>query len=239
MNSNQQDIILNIENLTCGYWGKPIVKDFNLQVCKGEIVAITGPNGCGKSTLLKAIYQLCKIDPEYTEWISNRSSFMGYFESHNLIEFKGISLNSKTPEQIKRLGIAYFMQKNAIFTMLSVKENLYLSLNGKNTKEKEIKLEEMINYFSIIGDMLNKPAGLLSGGQRQQLAMAMLISQDADLWLLDEPTAGLDNEKSAIFVELLKNYGGKTADNPKTIIFVEHKTNIINKLANRIVKLKN
>jgi len=213
------NIILDIQNLYCGYGGRPVVEDFNLQVARGDCIAFTGPNGCGKSTLLRAIYQLCVIN-------SGTISYVGHL------------LNGKTPEQVKKMGIAYFMQKNAVFSKLSVKENLLLSFNGTSKKEKKQKIEEMIALFPDIGKWQNKTAGLLSGGQRQQLSMAMLLSQDADLWLLDEFTAGLDAERSNIFLQLIMQHAGKTSENPKTIIFVEHKNNIINQLAKRIINLK-
>jgi len=219
MQTTDSKIILDIKNLSCGYGGKPVVENFNLQVEKGDCIAITGPNGCGKSTLLRAIYQLCIID-------SGKISYNGHL------------LNGKSPEHVKKQGIAYFMQKNAVYSKLSVKENLLLSLNGTSKTEKKQKVEEMIALFPDIGKWMNKTAGLLSGGQRQQLSMAMLLSQNANLWLLDEFTAGLDNEKSEAFTELVLKHSGKTSDNPKTIIFVEHKANIINQLAKRIINLK-
>lgn len=219
MQTTSSNIVLDIQNLYCGYGGKPVVEDFNLQVTQGDCIAITGPNGCGKSTLLRAIYQLCVINS-------------------GKITYNGHLLNGKTPEQVKKLGIAYFMQKNAVFSKLSVKENLFLTLNGTSTTDKRQKVEDMIALFPDIGKWMNKTAGLLSGGQRQQLSMAMLLSQDAELWLLDEPTAGLDSEKSEDFLQLILKHSGKTSDNPKTIIFVEHKTNIINKLGKRIINLK-
>lgn len=219
MQTTSSNIILDIQNLSCGYGGKPVVENFNLQVENGDCIAITGPNGCGKSTLLRAIYQLCLIN-------------------FGTISYNGQLLNGKTPEQVKKLGIAYFMQKNAIFAKLSIKENLLLSLNGTSKTHKREKIEEMIAVFPDIGKWQDKTAGLLSGGQRQQLSMAMLLSKDADLWLLDEFTAGLDNEKSETFTELILKHSGKTSDNPKTIIFVEHSTIIINQLAKRIINLK-
>jgi ABC-type branched-subunit amino acid transport system ATPase component len=219
MQTTDSNIILDIQNLSCGYGGKPVVEDFNLQVSRGDCIAITGPNGCGKSTLLRAIYQLCVINS-------------------GTIFYNGYLLNGKTPEQVKKLGIAYFMQKNAIFSKLPVKENLLLSLNGTNKTEKKQKIEEMLALFPDIGKWQNKTAGLLSGGQRQQLSMAMLLSQNADLWLLDEFTAGLDVQKSEKFLNLILHHSGKTSDNPKTIIFIEHKINIINQLANKIINLK-
>lgn len=218
MPETDSNIILDIQNLSCGYGSKPIIEDFNLQVKHGDVVAITGPNGCGKSTLLKAVYQLCVINS-------------------GLVIYKGQKLNGKTPEQVKKMGVAYFMQKKAVFSKLSVKENLLLSLINKNMVERNQKIEEMIDIFPDMGEWLHKAAGVLSGGERQQLSMAMLLSQNADLWLLDEFSAGLDAEKSENILQLIIQYSGKTSDNPKTIVFVEHKTKIINKLAKRIIYL--
>ena len=213
----QSDIILEIKNLSCGYGDKPIILGFSLQLFSGETLAITGPNGCGKSTLLKAIYQLCKV---------NEGS----------ITFKGRSLVGKTPEQVKGLGIAWFMQKNAVFTKLTVKENLQLALNGLSRLDKKIKTEEIVVDFPGLRKWLNKTAGLLSGGQRQQLAFAMLVSQDADLWLLDEPTAGLDLEKTNDFIDRIKQLSLKIKP---TIIIVEHKLHVINQLKTKSIQFKN
>jgi branched-chain amino acid transport system ATP-binding protein len=218
MQTANTNIILSIQNLSCGYGDIPIIKDFDLKIYNGEIVAITGPNGCGKSTLLKSIYQLCKI---------NKGN----------IEYKGESLIGKNPEQVKNMGIAYFMQKNAIFPKLSVKENLDLSLNGMSNRDKKVKIEETTNLFPEINVWLNKTAGILSGGQRQQLALAMLITQDADLWLLDEPTAGLSADKVEFFLATLQDILKPNMYRQKTLIIVEHKDYIINKLTNRIINV--
>lgn len=207
--------MLEIKNLTCGYGEKPIIKEFNLCVQEGDIIAIIGPNGCGKSTLLKAIYQLCKIEK-------------------GEIIYKGQKLLNTTPEKVKNLGIAYFMQRNSIFTSLTVKENIFLSMNGMNSLDKMQKLDQIVTSYPTLKEQLNKYSGLLSGGQQQQLAMAMLLVQDADLWLLDEPTAGLDQGKTESFIETILKY-----KNIKTIILVEHKTMVVDKLANRIINVKN
>ena len=218
MNHASSELILDIKNLTSGYGGMPVVENFNLQVIKGDFIAITGPNGCGKSTILKSIYQLCVINA-------------------GTIYYKGKLLNGKTPEQVKNLGIAYFMQRNAIFPGLSVNENLLLSLNGLKKTAKTQKIDEIISLLPDIKGWENKTAGLLSGGQRQQLSMAMLLAQNADLWLLDEFSAGLDNEKSELFLQLVLKYSEMGTSNAKTIIFVEHKPNIIERLATSIVEL--
>jgi branched-chain amino acid transport system ATP-binding protein len=215
MTEGNTNIILDLKNLTAGYGGKPILDNFNLQVNKGEVVAVTGPNGCGKSTLLKTIYQLCKI------------------ESGSIL-YKGENLTDKTPEQVKSLSIAYFMQKNAIFTHLKVRDNITLSLNGISPTEKKFRIDEISANFPDMTNWMYKTAGLLSGGQRQQLAMAMLISQNADFWLLDEPTAGLDKEKTTYFVNMIRE---EQIKKNITIIIVEHKTNVISDLATRIIKL--
>jgi ABC-type branched-subunit amino acid transport system ATPase component len=215
MTTENTNIILDVQNLTAGYGDKAILENFNLQVNKGEVVAVTGPNGCGKSTLLKSIYQLCKI------------------ESGSIL-YKGENLNDKTPEHVKSLSIAYFMQKNAIFTHLKVRDNIILSLNGISPAEKKFRIEEISANFPDMSNWMNKTAGLLSGGQRQQLAMAMLISQNADFWLLDEPTAGLDQEKTTYFVNMIRK---EQIKKNIAIIIVEHKMNVISDLATRIIKL--
>jgi ABC-type branched-subunit amino acid transport system ATPase component len=220
MQITNKNILLDIQDLCCGYGGKPIIDNFNLQVSRGDIVAITGRNGSGKSTLLRAIYQLCLIN-------------------HGTINYKGTSLIGKTPEQIRMLGIAWFMQKNSIFSRLKVKENLELSLNGMNRIQKQAKKEEIIRNFPIIAKWLEKPAGLLSGGQRQQLSLAMLFAQDADLWLLDEPTAGLDHEKTGLFISSIQHYLEKREENTPGLIIVEHKSGVINILAKRSIILNN
>lgn len=214
MQPNNTNIILDIQNLSCGYGGKPVIEDFNLQVKAGEVVAIIGPNGCGKSTLLKAIYQLCLI---------NKGSIL----------YNGESLIGKTPEKIKNLGIAYFMQKNSIFPQLSVKENLFLSLNGMSKQQKKIKTEELICNFPDLGSWRKKSSGLLSGGQRQQLAMVMLFAQDADLWLLDEPTAGVN----PVHIEQIKHGIRQMVDENKTILLIEHNMNFVRDVANRAANL--
>lgn len=215
MTNNSNNIIFDIKKLNAGYGGKTILNDFNLEVSKGEIVAITGANGCGKSTLLKAIYQLCKIE-------------------NGTILYKGENIIGKTPENIKNLGVAYFMQKNAVFTQLKVKENLILSLNGESKKRKAEKIDKIFSAFPDIKNWMNKNTGLLSGGQRQQLSMAMLLAQNADLWLLDEPTAGLDENKTDAFVNMVLN---ANEIYKRTILLVEHKINVINRLTNKIINL--
>jgi len=211
-----KDIILQINNLTCGYGGIPVLDNFGMELKAGEILAIEGPNGCGKSTLLKAIYQLCLIEK-------------------GEIYYNGINLNGKSPEIIKRMGIAYFMQKESIFTNLSVRENLLISLNGSPLKIKEQKISELLEEFQIIKSWLNKPAGLLSGGQRQQLSMAMLFAQNAKLWLLDEPTAGVDKKGIEI---LLKELKIQVKEKNVSIVLVEHNKEFIKNIASRSINLK-
>jgi branched-chain amino acid transport system ATP-binding protein len=218
MQSIDFNIILDIQKLYCGYGGQPIVENFNLQVASGECIAICGPNGVGKSTLLRAIYQLCTINS-------------------GKIFYRDKLLNGKTPEEVKKLGIAYFMQKNAVFSKLSVKENLMLASASMRHSLGKMKMEEIWTLFPDLSKWQNKTTGLLSGGQRQQLATAMLLSHDADLWLLDEFTTGLDSEKSESFTELILRYSRMNTDSPKTVILVEHKPHIIKQLATRIINL--
>lgn len=216
-NYMNENLILQIKDLNCGYGIEQIIKGFNLEVYAGERVAVTGKNGCGKSTLMKAIFQLCEIN------------------SGEII-FKNKLINGYSVDEVRKVGISWFMQKDSIYPNLTIFENIYLSILNNNKHIKN-KVNDILNFFPDLKNKSKKNAGLLSGGQRQQLALAMLFAQDTSLWLIDEPTADLDNENSYNFIEKITEYSNISSD-PKTIIFIEHRKEIINKLATKIINLK-
>jgi branched-chain amino acid transport system ATP-binding protein len=164
-------MFFSANNLTGGYGGVNIIEDCSFNVNRGEIVSILGPNGAGKSTAMKAMLGILDLK-------NGEVSLNG----------KDIT-NLRTQDRIKQ-GISFVPQTKNIFTELTVEENLEM---GAFLNEKDIssKIEEMYDLFPIIKEKNNQLAGELSGGQRQQVAIARALMTNPDVLMLDEPTAGV------------------------------------------------
>ncbi len=208
--------LLHIENLSAGYNGKPVLQDISLSVNKGEVWAVIGQNGCGKSTLLKTIARII------TDNAGN-------------ITFAGMKLDEKNTWDLKQLGISWFVQGGMVFPTMKVSEHFELALKDKSRAEAKSIQKECLSYFGSLADCMDKRGGNLSGGQRQMLSFAMLLSQQTQCWLLDEPTAGLAPEAVKDAVDFLRKM--KEKEN-KTMILVEHNYQVAFELADQIAIIK-
>ena len=164
-------MFFSASNLTGGYGGVNIIEECSFSVNRGEIVSILGPNGAGKSTAMKAMLGILDLK-----------------NGNVVLDGKDIT-KLKTQDRIK-LGISFVPQIMNIFTELTVKENLEMGafLNDINLSTR---LEEMYDLFPIIKEKKDQFAGELSGGQRQQVAIARALMTEPDVLMLDEPTAGV------------------------------------------------
>ena len=164
-------MFFSANNLTGGYGGVNIIEDCSFNVNRGEIVSILGPNGAGKSTAMKAMLGILDL-------------------KNGEVNLNGKDItNLRTQDRIKQ-GISFVPQNKNIFTELTVKENLEMGafINEKNISSK---IEEMYELFPIIKEKKSQVAGELSGGQRQQVAIARALMTNPDVLMLDEPTAGV------------------------------------------------
>ncbi|MEM1628154.1 MAG: ABC transporter ATP-binding protein [Desulfurococcaceae archaeon] len=166
--------MLIIRELIAGYNRIPVIRNINIDVNKGEIVAILGPNGAGKSTLLNTVLNLTSI-------------------FHGVVKFGDIVLNHLKPYEIVKLGIQLVPQNDNVFPNLTVEENLLLGCYVKRDR-KEIYnnvINEILELFPELRRCLKQRAKTLSGGERQMLAIARALMGNPSLLLLDEPTSGL------------------------------------------------
>lgn len=160
--------MLNVERLTVSYGESIVLKDIQLQVPDGAIVALIGRNGVGKTTLLKSIMGLLHIR-----------------EGKVVLDGEDITTCS-TDERVRR-GMGYVPQGRDIFPYLTVYENLVVGLD----KRQSFMLEEVLNLFPMLKGLLSRMGGNLSGGQQQQLAIARALVREPRVLLLDEPTEGI------------------------------------------------
>ncbi|MFM7488831.1 MAG: ABC transporter ATP-binding protein [Actinomycetota bacterium] len=159
--------LLEIENLNTGYNGVSVVRGLNLQVNEGEVVALLGPNGAGKTTTLLTTSGLVPI-------ISGD------------IKVFGKSVKGRRPHVIAREGLAHVPEGRSLFYQLTVAENLRL---GAAKGSADIK--KALGYFPALEPILDRRAGLLSGGEQQMLAMARALTVSPRLLMVDEMSLGL------------------------------------------------
>ncbi len=153
------------------YYGKShILMGVSLNVREGEVVSLLGRNGAGKTTFLRSIMGLAP--PE-----------------SGSIAFKGIPVSGRKPFEICRMGVGYVPEERAIFSLLTVKENLNIALQG-NGKGKW-NLNKICGIFPILEKRLKHMGSELSGGEQQMLSIARALMGNPSLLLLDEPTEGL------------------------------------------------
>ena len=176
--------VMHVKNLFAGYGETKILHGVDINISDGEIVCIIGPNGAGKSTVLKAILGQINVTQG----------------SIHLSEEEILSISTS---QIIKKGISYVPQTNNVFVSLSVEENLEMGA-WVNPDDTQVKLNEMYELFPDLGDKRKQPAGSLSGGQRQMVAMAKSLMVEAKILLLDEPTAGLSPKYRAEIFSTIK-----------------------------------
>ncbi len=168
--------MLTVKNLHVYYGGLHALKGVDLEVKKGEIVAIVGRNGAGKTTLLNTLSGLVKA-------------------KEGSIVFRGQEITGLKPHKIVELGLYQVPEGRLIFSPLTVMENLELGAYLRTTPEEKKKAREDLEYvlelFPILKERLHQQAGTLSGGEQQMLAIGRALVGKTKLLALDEPSLGL------------------------------------------------
>ena len=218
----RKKFILTAEGVSKSFDGFKAINDLNFYLDEGELRTIIGPNGAGKSTFLDLITG--RTRPDAGE-----------------IEFKGTPVIKKTEYQIYRMGIGRKFQTPSVYADHTVYENILLGLKGSRgvwsaifgrvTPAQNDRIYEVLELINL-KDKGQVRAGALAHGQKQWLEIGMLIAQDPELMLVDEPAAGMTDEETARTGELLLSLAGK-----HTIIVIEHDMVFVRQLANKVTVL--
>ena len=200
--------MLKVTGLNQFYGESHTLWDVALEVPKGKCTVLMGRNGVGKTTLLQCI--------------------MGHQAvKSGQIELSGQDLLARSVEQRPRLGVGYVPQGRQIFPLLSVEENLQIGLAVRKRGDRKIP-DYIFELFPVLGQMLNRRGGDLSGGQQQQLAIGRALVVDPQLLILDEPTEGIQpnvvQEIGDIIRHLNREFG-------LTVLLVEQKLPFARKVA--------
>jgi urea transport system ATP-binding protein len=215
--------ILTLEGINVSFDGFRAITDLNLYIGVGELRCIIGPNGAGKTTMMDVITGKTRPD--------NGHAYFG----------ETLDLTQMSEVEIAQAGIGRKFQKPTVFEALSVFENLELALKTDNSvwaslrarlsgAQKE-RIEEVLTTIRLEGSR-HRPAGLLSHGQKQFLEIGMLLVQDPQLLLLDEPVAGMTDAETEFTAELFKSLAGK-----HSLMVVEHDMGFVGSIADHVTVL--
>lgn len=163
--------MLEVEGIHTFYGLSHILFGVSLKVSKGEIVCLLGRNGAGKSTTMKSVIGMTP-------------------PKKGSIKFKGTEITGKQPYLIARMGIGFVPDDRRVFADLTVDENLEIS-EMQTDRPDSWDRKRVYNFFTPLGHIRNRKAGLLSGGEQQMLTIARALVTNPELILLDEPTEGL------------------------------------------------
>jgi branched-chain amino acid transport system ATP-binding protein len=207
---------LAVEKLSVRYGAVEAVRGLSLEVKPGEIVGLIGPNGAGKSSTLHAIMGAAPV-------------------TGGDVRLDGRSLVGRRPEDVARRGVALVPEGRRIFGELTVEENLRLGLAARRARRNGHGLDRAYDLFPVLREFRARRAGLLSGGQQQQLAIGRALVSEPDFLLLDEPSLGLAPKIVDVVFEAL----AKIRDAGLAVLLVEQRAQRTVALADRSHVLAN
>ena len=208
--------LLSVTGLTAGYGGLPVIENVALDAGEHSISLVIGPNGAGKSTLLKSIFALTEI-------------------AAGTIHFGSADITNAATSTLVPLGICAVPQSRNVFPSLTVAENLDVGTYAAPPKDRNATEQRILTLFPDLRGKLAQPAGELSGGQRQMLAIGRALMSDPKLLLLDEPTAGL----SPAYLEKIFDLILAIRETGVTIVMVEQNARQALRIADRAHVLVN
>ncbi len=202
--------MLDVQDLHAYYGKSHILQGVNFSLQEGEVVSLLGRNGVGRSTTVKSI--------------------MGEVPPTGSIRFQGTEIAGWPNHRIARLGLGYVPEDRDIFPSLTVRQNLELGLKNPR-KPGKWTVEKMLDMFPNLARREHSPAGVLSGGEKQMLAMTRTLMGDPSLIMIDEPTEGL----APLIVKQIADLISEIANAGVSILLVEQKLSIAMDISHRVL----
>jgi ABC-type branched-subunit amino acid transport system ATPase component len=212
VDSDASTSLLQIRNLNFSYGSIQVLFDVNLDLWEGEVLVLLGTNGAGKSTLLRAVTGLGKPD-------------------RGVIRLGGATLTPGDPGGCLAHGIVHVPGGKATFPGLSVKDNLRARGFSVRRKNLQARIDRALKMFPVLSDRLDQPAGTLSGGEQQMLAVAGALLLEPKILLIDELSLGV----APLIVQQLMQVVERLKNDGLTMIIVEQSINVALSLADRAV----
>ncbi len=207
--------MLDVDGLTTRYGAIAALRSASLHVGSGEVIGLIGPNGAGKTTLLGSIAGLLSPDA-------------------GTVRFDGADITGAAPEKLLRSGLALVPEHRRIFVDLTVEENLRIGGITVKAAERADLLDEMAETFPVLRDKWETPAGYLSGGEAQQLAIARALMSRPRLLMMDEPSLGL----APVLVDLVFELIERLRSEGRTLLVVEQNAHRMLEVADRAYVLR-
>ena len=209
------EVLIKVENLSKSFGDNVVLKNVNMQIEKGEVIAIIGPSGCGKSTFIRTLNQLEKL-----------TAGAIYLDGEDITK-KGVDIDDVR----RRVGMVF--QHFNLFPHLTIKKNLTLApvkLGLMSQMEADVKAKDLLARVGLADKATAYPDSL-SGGQKQRIAIARTLAMNPEVILFDEPTSALDPEMVKEVLSLMK----ELADDGMTMVVVTHEMGFAREVADRVL----
>lgn len=203
--SDSSSALLRLTNIESAYGPIKAIRGVSLEVKQGQIVTLLGSNGAGKTTLLKTISGI--LDPV-----------------RGTVEFANEDITGVESSDLVKKGLSHVPEGREVFPLLTVYENLMMGAYTRNDRDGvERDLEQAYRYFPILKERETQPAGLLSGGQQQMLAIARALLANPQMILMDEPSLGLSPKLTKEIFDIIRMIN---RDSGRSILLVEQNARI-------------
>ena len=245
--------VLRVENVTMQFGGVVAVNDLNLEVNKGEIVALIGPNGAGKTTAFNVITGVYAptngqvlFDGKKVVENHPRGKMRRQYKGKHLGDYK--SVLEPTPDKLTRMGMARTFQNIRLWKSMTVfdnvliakhlrrSSNMFTAMFRLNAREEARQRAEVLELLRVVGleDVKDELATSLPYGKQRRLEIARALATDPKLLLLDEPAAGMNPQETLELAEFIREIREKFH---KTILLIEHHMDLVMGIADRIYVL--